>query len=123
VGGTAWELCRSGEADPETFVVTPELDAPITRSWPYLAHNLVHDLAALNKIEMILWDTWGLMENQQFSERDLALFDRIAATTARPDPELSELQRLYDSDPGIRVPRTVTSYWPLTGEPRAVALR
>jgi hypothetical protein len=122
VGGTAWQLCRSGQADPETFVVAPELDVPITRSWPYLCHNLVHDLAALNKVEMILWDTWGLMEGE-LSEADYALLDRVADTTAGADPELSELRRLYGDEPGLQVPGTVTSYWPLTGEPRAVALR
>ena len=122
VAGTAWQYCRAGEADPETFLVAPELDVEMTRSWPYLRHNLVHDLAALNKVEMILWDTWGLMEKEHVAERDLALLDRVAEATAVADPVLSELRRLYKGEPGLQVPGTVTSYSPLTGEPREIAL-
>jgi hypothetical protein len=46
VAGEAWQACRNNEADPETFLVDPGLDIPQTRGWPYLSHNLVHDLAA-----------------------------------------------------------------------------
>jgi hypothetical protein len=48
VGPQAWLACRAGEADPERFVVAPDLEIPETRGWPYLMHNLIHDLAALN---------------------------------------------------------------------------
>lgn len=123
VGGTAWQRCRAGEADPEIFVVAPELDLELTRSWPYLRHNLVHDLAALNKIEMILWDTWGLVEQEQLTEHDFALLDHVAEVTATPDPRRAELQRLYRSDARLQVPHTVTSYSPLTGERREIALQ
>ena len=111
VGGTAWQRCREGEADPETFVVAPDLDIPDTRSWPYLAHNVVHDLAALNKVEMILWDSWGLMEQVRPADEDFDLLDRVAAVTASADPDLTQLQQLYES-PSLRVPPTVTSYTP-----------
>jgi hypothetical protein len=121
VGGTAWRRCRAGQVDPETFLVAPELDEPMTRSWPYLAHNVVHDLAALNKVEMILWDSWGLNEREP-ADQDLALLDRVADVTAAEDPDLDELRRLY-REPGLEVPRTVTSYSPLTGEPRRVTVR
>ena len=32
----------------------PGLDIAMTRSWPFLVHNLLQDLAALNKYEMVL---------------------------------------------------------------------
>jgi hypothetical protein len=121
VGGAAWRRCRAGEADPETFLVAPELDAPMTRSWPYLAHNVVHDLAALNKVEMILWDVWGLNEREP-TDADLTLLDRVADVTAAEHLDLAELRRLF-REPGLEVPRTVTSYSPLTGEPRRVTVR
>jgi Transglutaminase-like superfamily len=122
LGGTAWQRCRAGEADPETFVVAPDLQIPDTRSWPYLAHNVVHDLAALNKVEMILWDSWGLTEQGSLADKDLELLDRVAAVTASTDPDLAELRRLYDS-PSLRVPATVTSYTPDGGGPVDVAVR
>jgi len=123
VAGTAWQRCRAGDADPETFLVAPDLAIEDTRSWPYLRHNLVHDLAALNKLEMILWDSWGLIGQQQLAERDLELLDRAASATVSADPDLSELRRLYDDEPVLKVPATVTSYSPLGGEPRKIALR
>jgi Transglutaminase-like superfamily len=123
VAGSGWHLCRAGEADPETFLVAPELDIEMTRSWPYLRHNLIHDLAALNKIEMILWDSWGLMEQEHLTPRELELLDRVATATASADPDLSQLRRLYQSEPALRVPATVTSYSPATDVPHEVTLR
>ena len=123
VAGVAWQLCRSGEADPETFMVDPGLDAENTRGWPYLQHNLIHDLAALNKVEMLLWDAWGLADQRSTDPHDLALLDRIAQVTAGPDPTLDELRALYAGDPRVSVPAGVTSYDPLGGPPREVALR
>jgi hypothetical protein len=123
VGGTAWQRCRAGNANPESFVVAPDLDVEMTRSWPYLRHNLVHDLAALNKIEMILWDTWGLMEQERLSDDDFALLDRVAEATTAADVGPSEVRRLYESDPRLQVPQMVTSYSPLTGARRKIALQ
>lgn len=122
VAGEAWQRCRSGRADPETFMVGPDVEIEVTRGWPYLRHNLVHDLAALNKLEMLLWDYWGLAAARSTTDADLELLDRVAAATATPDSDLEELNRLYDQ-PLLRVPTTVTSYNPLTGEPREVLLR
>ena len=122
VAGKAWQLCRSGEADPETFMVDPGLDVEITRSWPYLQHNLVHDLAALNKMEMLLWDAWGLADQRSDDPHDLALLDRIAHVTASPDSTVGSLRELYAVDPRVPVPSTVTSYDPLGGPPRTIAL-
>jgi transglutaminase superfamily protein len=120
VGGAAWQLCRTGDADPEAFVVHPELEIEETRSWPQLRHNLIQDLAAMNKAEMILWDSWGLLR-QPLEDRDHELLDRVAELTASTDPDLAELRRVYD-DPLIRVPEAVTSHDPLGGQPREVTL-
>jgi hypothetical protein len=111
--------CSAAQAKPtrRRSWSPPDLDIEITRSWPYLRHNLVHDLAALNKAEMILWDTWGLMEQEHLAERDLELLDRLAKATASADPDHSELRRLYEDEPVLQVPGTVTSYSPLGGEP------
>ncbi|MGH2842645.1 MAG: transglutaminase-like domain-containing protein [Solirubrobacteraceae bacterium] len=123
IAGRAWQQCRAGDTDPETFMVDPGLDLDATRSWPYLQHNLIHDLAALNKAEMLLWDAWGLADERSTTQPDLDLLDRIARITARRDPTLHELRDLYNANPRVQVPPTVTSYNPLGGPPRDIALK
>ena len=112
VGGESWRMCREGEADPETFLVDPGLEIEQTRGWSYLRHNLVHDLAALNKAEMILWDYWGIMEENEPREADLSLLDRASRATLSLDGSFREVRALYEEEPGLRVPATVTSYSP-----------
>jgi hypothetical protein len=115
VGGEAWRACRSGEADPQRFVVDPGLEIPETRGWPQLAYNLVQDLATLNKAEMLLWDEWGLLTSGSLSAHELALLDRVAAATHGEDTAFGETQFLYASEPGLRVPGVVTSTSPRSG--------
>ena len=122
VGGAAWKACRAGDADPATFVVHPDLDLEVTRSWPYLVHNLIHDLAALNKVEMILWDAWGLMMNDRLDSETLALLDQVARTTLSGDAGFAEVEALYANEAGLQVPATVLSYSPVSEAPREVKL-
>lgn len=56
-----------------------------------LRHNLVHDLAALNKAEMLLWDSWGLIQREQLPERDLELLDHLARITRSGGAAFDEL--------------------------------
>ena len=52
----------------------------------------------------------------------MELLDELASVTASANPDLDELQRLYEQE-GLRVPSIVTSYDPLGGPPRSVSLR
>jgi len=99
VAGDAWRLCRSGKADPQAFGI---LD--MHGLW-FIAGNIVRDLAALNNREMLPWDVWGIMA-QDDTQLDLTLFDRLAMLTREPDAHLSELQALY-KDERLAVPSTV----------------
>jgi hypothetical protein len=123
VGPQAWLACRAGEADPERFVVAPDLEIPETRGWPYLMHNLIHDLAALNAREMLLWEDWGMTMRQfPLPEDQLALLDRAAGTMTSPDSTLEDLRHLYERDE-FRVPEMVTSFSPaLTDVPAQVRI-
>jgi Transglutaminase-like superfamily len=122
VGGLAWQMCRDGRADPETFLVDPELEIEDTRGWSYLLHNLIHDLAALNKTEMILWDEWGLIGKGP-SEVDLALLDRVATLTLAAGETFPEVRSIYETTPGLKVTAAVKSYSPAVPEPQEVRLR
>jgi hypothetical protein len=122
-GPRAWQAVRAGTAQPGRFVVAPGLDVPSLHSWPYIAHNAIHDLAALNQTEMILWDSWGMQGGHHSPDgipgEDAAVLDEICEVTADPDCDPAVLAELGARD-GLRVPRTVTSFDPMGGPPREV---
>lgn len=120
-GPRAWRAARDGSSDPDRYVVAPELDIPGLRGWPYLAHNAIHDLAALNKTEMLLWDIWGmeLGHDLEVPAADAAVLDEVCALTS--DPQVSaEVLAGLGRRPGLQVPPTVTSVDPNGGPPRKV---
>jgi hypothetical protein len=121
VAPRAWLACRAGDADPERFVVDPGLGIPRTRSWPYLVHNLLQDLAALNKHEMALWDWWGLAENTDLTADQLDVLDRVADVMASGEATVDDVRDLYDRDE-LQVPSVVTSYSPAADAPLRVSV-
>ncbi|MDQ7802870.1 transglutaminase domain-containing protein [Amycolatopsis sp. A133] len=108
-GPAAWTAARSGELDPARLVVSPDLDVPFLRDLPYAWHNLVLDLASLNKHEMLQWDTWGALDDSVvLAPATLARADELARLMAGADVE--QLRAAFE-DGDVRVPpvvRTVT---------------
>ena len=100
----AWQLARSGAIDPERFITPPDLEI-----WAWLRHNLVHDLAALNKTEMLLHEVWGVDSRTPPAPGQLAVLDELATLTGQPSPPLAGLRSAYRL-PGFVIPDTVTSY-------------
>jgi hypothetical protein len=105
IAGDAWARCRAGEVDPSKFGI---FQGDLRGLW-FVAGDLVRDLAALSKMEMLPWDVWGAMPRPgEALERDqLAFFDRIAALTRTPEASFDELRKLYEGDDRLRVPSTV----------------
>ena len=105
VAGEAWARCRAGEADPAKFGI---VFANLRGLW-FIAGNLVRDVAALNKVEMLPWDVWGAIPspNESLNDEQLAFFDILAALTRGPDASFDELRKFYESDERLRVPGTV----------------
>ncbi|KAF9137438.1 hypothetical protein BGX20_007897, partial [Mortierella sp. AD010] len=64
VSGEAWRLCRAGTLDPERFMIGPDVDIEETKSWTQIKCDLIHDLVALLKTEMILWDDWANVSDE-----------------------------------------------------------
>lgn len=119
VGADAWNACRSGALDPATVLVSPDLTEPFLRGLPYARHNLVLDLAALNKHEMVLWDVWGgLNVDPSVSPSDTARADHLAALSPT---DLPSLQAAFTS-PDLHVPPVVTTINPQTHLPTPVHL-
>ncbi len=103
VGGQAWQMCRAGQADPDNFGI---LD--MHGMW-FIRGDLVRDLIALNKIEILPWDGWGLVskDEQTLSVADMTLLDRIAELTvavATDDAAFHEVCALYENDARLRMP-------------------
>jgi len=105
VAGEAWRRCRAGEDEGDRF----GLDQSLRGLW-FVEGNVPRDLASLNKMELLPWDSWGVMlEGNSEHHRYDALFDRVADVTVRAT--FDEVRSLYE-DELLRVPDTVMSMWP-----------
>ena len=109
VGGHAWQLVRSGAVDADRFGLDPR--APQPRGFTFVRGHVVQDLAALNKVELLLWDIWGLMQAEPGAA--LGLLDEVAERTQVADG-FTDLRRLY-ATPGLTVPSSVTCLSPARG--------
>jgi hypothetical protein len=105
IAGDAWNQCRSGRADANRF----GLSFINERGLWFIAGNVVRDLASLNRMEMLPWDVWGLMElgDEALTDEKKALLDRVAALTLAGDDSFAEVRAIYESDDRLRVPPVV----------------
>ena len=55
IAGESWVQCRGGDASPAKFGI---FKGDLLRLW-FIAGEMVRDVAALNKMEMLPWDVWG----------------------------------------------------------------
>lgn len=105
VGGKAWQMCRSGEQDPETFGIFDMHGLGFVRG------NLVRDVASLNKMELLPWDCWGVILTEALDNpEDLAVLDEVAALSAEDVPNFERLRSRYESDPRLFVNGSLLSY-------------
>ncbi|MDF3012009.1 MAG: hypothetical protein K0Q78_213 [Cellvibrio sp.] len=105
VAGDAWAQCRAVEADPSKFGIS---FVNLRGLW-FVAGNLVRDVAALSKMEMLPWDVWGAQPkpDEQLNDEQLEFFDKLAALSRDPDASFDELRKLYTEDNNLRVPAKV----------------
>jgi hypothetical protein len=102
--GEAWRQCRTGANNPDLFGIS---FVKMRGLW-YIAGNLVRDVAALNRHEMLPWDVWGAQPkpDEKLEDDQLAFFDVLADLTADPDRHFEELRKRYCSD-ALRAPPQV----------------
>lgn len=117
VAGKAWQMCRAGKADPNWFGFED------MRGLWFIRGNLILDLAAQNKMELLLWDSWGLMLRGMETPADdeCNLLDKVAVLTQAGNEAFTEMRAIYEEEIGLKVPRVVQSYSPV-GEPSEVTL-
>jgi hypothetical protein len=113
VAGETWRRLRRGVLDPGKCGVQA---FGLTGAW-FVSANVVRDLAALNKREMLGWEYWGMA--REFSgpgttvpDASAALLDAVAALTAGPDSDWKALRELYEESDSLRVPAVVRSCGP-----------
>ena len=106
VGGQAWKMCRSGQADPDTFGIFD-----MHGLW-FVRGNFVRDVAALNKVELLPWDSWGAadMLDDALTPEDNALLDHVAELTCGDALDFAAVRTLYETDSRLRVPDIIHSY-------------
>lgn len=104
--GRAWALCRQGLADPLAFGIFDMSGLGFIRG------NLVRDMASLNKMELLPWDFWGVMEmrDEELTSDDFVALDSAAELTAEDVQEFRKVQRLYREDERFSVPSVIRSY-------------
>jgi len=106
VAGQAWQMCRDGQTSQDEFGFEGEMKGV----W-IIQSYLVHDLAALNKVEFLIQDCWGLADigpDNVNSKEENNLIDRVAELTAKSD-DFSALSQIY-SHPRLEVPAEVNCY-------------
>jgi hypothetical protein len=106
VGGAAWMMCRSGEAYPEKFGIFD-----MHGLW-FVRGDFVRDVAALNKVELLPWDCWGLINgsDDEISPEDMDFLDHLAELTYGDVSNFNEVRNIYERDPRVRVGDTIGSY-------------
>jgi len=106
VGGAAWKMCRSGRADPDKFGIFD------IHGMDFIKGDFIRDVAALNKIELLPWDCWGMIlaEYATLPPDDLSMLDRLADLTHQDVPDFAAVRRIYESDPRLRVNESIQSY-------------
>lgn len=104
VGGKAWHWCRQGKADPNDFGIFD------MRGLGFIRGDFVRDIAALNKVELLPWDCWGLAgPDSELTEADLEFLDHCAPLTMDANVDSAKVRELY-LDPRLQVPAKIRSY-------------
>ena len=121
VAGQAWQLIRAGKADPQTFGLNFP-DPQLIGEW-FVAGNIRLDLSAVNKVETLLWDIWGIGAggDEDMTDEIYDLYD-LASRVVEDEIVFEAARTLFSENAGLRTPATVLSLAPFNG-PREVTLR
>ena len=109
--GRAWQMCRRGTADPNRFGV-PTLD--VMGMW-FVHSNVLRDLAALNRIELLPWNYTKFCDRQfpaidELSQDEVHLLDRVSEATGDNPVAFHRAIELYRGTLQLQVGRTIRSY-------------
>ncbi len=99
-GGKAWLLCRAGQADPKKFGIFK------MRGMDFIRGDLIRDFLALNNLEILPWDNYGLIakHSSQLNEKEIAFLDHLAGLTLQPDEAFEEIRSTYLNNKDLHIP-------------------
>ncbi len=105
VGGQAWQLCRCQQADPATFGIFN-----MKGLW-FVRGDFIRDIAALNKMPLLPWDSWGLIEgrDEDIPAEDLVFLDQMAIASI-DEIDYPFIRGKYAADSRLHVPDVIHSY-------------
>ncbi len=103
VAGDVWHQIRAGTIDPQRCGI-----ADMSGDW-FVRGDLSLDVAALQKVELLPWEPFGIAKAPQSTIPDtpelLALVDHVAALTVRGDAAaITELLDIAETDERLRPP-------------------
>ncbi|KAJ4158080.1 uncharacterized protein LMH87_008625 [Akanthomyces muscarius] len=112
----AWRQVRAGGGAVATSRYTGFVDAPPDlRGEPFIAHNVLHDLAALDKTELLLWEEWGVLLDYAYTESmpeaEKDRLDEVSAVTEHQGVRIEDVKRFMEREE-LAVPKTVMLYDP-----------
>ncbi|OKP97467.1 excinuclease ABC subunit UvrA [Paenibacillus sp. P46E] len=101
--GQAWQITRSGELKADEFGYKK------FRGMRMIRGSLLHDLDALNKVELMPWDFFGELitkDEKKLTREDKTLLDRIAGLTSSVDQNFEEMGLEYEDMPYSKAVRS-----------------
>ncbi len=100
--GHAWQLYRGAKVNPEYFGITSSGPCGVS----FTRTGVVHDVAALNKVELLCQVEWDIGEE----EEQLRIVDQLAQWTLNPDMSLEQLRQVFEQGTNVPVPSQVRHY-------------
>lgn len=102
VAGKAWKMCRQGQTSPQQYGIFD------MHGWWFIWGNVVRELLAINKIELLPWDVLPAIMTHELSDPlptdpELAFYDGIAALTMAGDLAFPSLRAISELDPRFQV--------------------
>ncbi|MFU8826822.1 MAG: transglutaminase domain-containing protein [Brevefilum sp.] len=90
-GGQAWQLCHTHAADPQHFGIFD------MHGLGFIKGNVIRDFLALNKIELLPWDVFKLIDVSlhHMNPAQKALIDRLATISSGEDRDFVLLRAAF----------------------------
>jgi hypothetical protein len=99
-GAQAWLRCRAELVDPDLFGIFDY------RGLDFVKGNLIRDVLALNKIEILPWDDFMLIKKpfHEMHADEKPLMDRLAQLSSGDDRDFIPLRTLFTANQKLLVP-------------------